>query len=244
MLLVIRMKSWLSATLLFILLSPGFLLTLPAESKGFFMSRQTSLSSIIVHALIFAVLYQLYLNTCSAWEGFGLSEPDQKICGIHRPCPVGFGCTNGTCIDLRDRVLSDADIDQMQIEQNKIYQAALQNQQQPMQVQQQQMPMQVQQQQQPMQVQEQPMQVQQQQMPMLDSRGPMPPLQQSMPMPEPGGPSPPSMAPAKPNFTGLAPTGQVVSAANAMPAPSLTNFKPAPVTSQKLLPSTGAVPIR
>jgi hypothetical protein len=191
-------------------------------------------------------LYQLYLNTCSAWEGFGLSEPDQKICGIHRPCPVGFGCTNGTCIDLRDRVLSDADIDQMRIEQNKIYQAALQNQQQPMQVQQQQQPMQVQQQQMPMQVQQQqqPMQVQQQPMPMLDSRGPMPPSQQPMPMPEPGGPNPPSMAPAKPNFTGLAPTGQVVSAANAMPAPSLTNFKPAPVTSQKLLPSTGAVPIR
>jgi len=236
MLLVIRMKSWLSATLLFILLSPGFLLTLPAESKGFFMSRQTSLSSIIVHALIFAVLYQLYLNTCSAWEGFGLSEPDKNICGIHQPCPVGFGCTNGTCIDLRDRVLSDADIAQMQIsiEQNKM--AVLQKQQQ--------QPMQVQQQ--PMQVQQQPMQVQQQQMPMQvqEQQMPMQVQQQQMPMPEPGGPSPPSMAPAKPNFTGLAPTGQVVSAANAMPAPSLTNFKPAPVTSQKLLPSTGAVPIR
>ena len=47
-------------TLLFIILSPGFLLTIPPMNKGILMSGQTSVSSILVHALIFTgVLYGL-----------------------------------------------------------------------------------------------------------------------------------------------------------------------------------------
>jgi hypothetical protein len=47
-------------TLLFILLSPGFLLTIPPMNKGILMSGQTSVTSILVHALIFTgVLYGL-----------------------------------------------------------------------------------------------------------------------------------------------------------------------------------------
>jgi hypothetical protein len=42
---------------LFVLLSPGLLLTLPSGSKGLFMSLQTSLPSILLHGLIFTVLY-------------------------------------------------------------------------------------------------------------------------------------------------------------------------------------------
>lgn len=177
------MKSWLSATLLFILLSPGFLLTLPAESKGFFMSRQTSLIAVIVHSLVFALLYQLYLNTCSAWEGFGVSQPDDVPCGIHMPCPTGFECMNGTCVDSRKRLLSDADVSQSLIamEQNRLA--------------------------------------------VLKKEKPT----QQMPMPPPGGPSPVAMAPAKPTFTGLAPTGKVVSSSNANPAPSLSTLRPASV---------------
>lgn len=43
---------------LFILLSPGLLLTIPGGSKGVFMTMQTSVPSILVHALIFAFLYR------------------------------------------------------------------------------------------------------------------------------------------------------------------------------------------
>ena len=54
-------------TLLFILLSPGFLLTIPPMSKGILMSGQTSISSILIHALIFTgVRYGL----SSVKEGF------------------------------------------------------------------------------------------------------------------------------------------------------------------------------
>lgn len=185
MLLVIRMKSWLSATLLFILLSPGLLLTLPAESKGFFMSRQTSLVAVVVHALVFALLYQLYLNTCSAWEGFDVSKPDNVQCGIHMPCPTGFQCISGTCVDLRGEAIKMEEIVEMknriQNYENKIKDLMSQ------------------------------------------------PQQQKMPMPAPGEPSPVAMAPAKPTFTGLAPTGQIISSSNASPAPSLTTLRPATV---------------
>jgi hypothetical protein len=44
---------------LFIILSPGLLLTLPAGSKGLFNTMQTSLPAILLHALIFACLYRL-----------------------------------------------------------------------------------------------------------------------------------------------------------------------------------------
>lgn len=43
--------------ILFILLSPGVLLTIPALSKGLFLSGQTSLVSVAVHALVFGLVY-------------------------------------------------------------------------------------------------------------------------------------------------------------------------------------------
>lgn len=42
---------------LFILLSPGLLLTLPPGSNGVFRSGQTSISAIITHALVFALIF-------------------------------------------------------------------------------------------------------------------------------------------------------------------------------------------
>lgn len=43
--------------LLFILLSPGLLLTIPPVSKGVFRSGETSLPSVMVHALVFMIVY-------------------------------------------------------------------------------------------------------------------------------------------------------------------------------------------
>ncbi len=50
------------AVLLFIILSPGLLLTLPAGSRGVFMSGQTSILAILVHAVVFFYLYR-YLRS-------------------------------------------------------------------------------------------------------------------------------------------------------------------------------------
>lgn len=43
----------LAAVVLFILLSPGLLLTLPPVGKKIFMSCQTSVQAVFVHALVF-----------------------------------------------------------------------------------------------------------------------------------------------------------------------------------------------
>jgi hypothetical protein len=45
--------------ILFVLLSPGMLLTLPQGSKGMYFSGQTSLLSSLVHALVFAIVFAL-----------------------------------------------------------------------------------------------------------------------------------------------------------------------------------------
>jgi hypothetical protein len=45
------------AVILFILLSPGLLLTIPAGPKGLFMSGQTSIMAILVHAVVFYYAY-------------------------------------------------------------------------------------------------------------------------------------------------------------------------------------------
>lgn len=50
----------LKEVLLFIVLSPGLLLTIPPVSKNIFFSFKTSLIAILIHALIFATaLYYL-----------------------------------------------------------------------------------------------------------------------------------------------------------------------------------------
>jgi hypothetical protein len=42
---------------LFVLLTPGILLTLPPGSAGVFMSRQSSLTAVGVHTLVFALVF-------------------------------------------------------------------------------------------------------------------------------------------------------------------------------------------
>lgn len=44
-------------TLLFLLLSPGLLLTIPAGAGGLFRSGQTSIYASITHAVVFAVVF-------------------------------------------------------------------------------------------------------------------------------------------------------------------------------------------
>lgn len=51
---------WFVVPILFILLSPGVLLTIPPVGKTVFMSRQTSPSAVLVHALLFSgILYAI-----------------------------------------------------------------------------------------------------------------------------------------------------------------------------------------
>ena len=49
----------LLATVLFVLLSPGVLLTLPPVGGKIFMSGKTSLIAVLVHAVVFYVLMSM-----------------------------------------------------------------------------------------------------------------------------------------------------------------------------------------
>lgn len=55
---------------LFFLLSPGVLLTLPAGSKGVFMSGQTSIAAAVVHALVFVLVVHYLKRQLRSMEGF------------------------------------------------------------------------------------------------------------------------------------------------------------------------------
>jgi small neutral amino acid transporter SnatA (MarC family) len=85
--------NWLLG-LLFFVLSPGVLLTLPPGSKGVFMSRQTSLVAAAVHALVFvlvggAILRYLNVNL----EGFGAAAG--------AACEKDADCTSNKCKDKK-----------------------------------------------------------------------------------------------------------------------------------------------
>lgn len=57
--LVLTQTDLLATTSLFLLLSPGLLLTLPPGSKGVYMSGETSVESVMIHAIVFAVIFAL-----------------------------------------------------------------------------------------------------------------------------------------------------------------------------------------
>ncbi len=57
------------AVLLFILLSPGFLLSIPAVGGKYFMTGKTSVTAVLVHAVVFGLALYL-LKTYYGIEGF------------------------------------------------------------------------------------------------------------------------------------------------------------------------------
>jgi hypothetical protein len=63
----------LKEVVLFILLSPGLLLTLPPVGKKVFMSCQTSTLAVFVHALVFgvALYYVKSIPVLNQLDGFG-----------------------------------------------------------------------------------------------------------------------------------------------------------------------------
>ena len=57
--LVLTKTDLIVTTMLFVLLSPGILLSIPPGSMGLFMSGQTSMSSAVVHTVVFALVFAL-----------------------------------------------------------------------------------------------------------------------------------------------------------------------------------------
>ena len=94
----------LLATLLFIVLSPGLLVTLPPVGPNIFMSLKTSVLAILVHAVVFYIALCFLPN----FEGFQeMESPPLSKCGdplqpkgcqcrIYTQCESGK-CTEGVC---------------------------------------------------------------------------------------------------------------------------------------------------
>lgn len=81
-------------TLLFVLLSPGVLLTLPPKGKGIWMSGQTSLLAVAVHAIVFAIAFS-YLRSTGLFEGF------QDAMASADGCPAGMKKdASGNCVPV------------------------------------------------------------------------------------------------------------------------------------------------
>jgi Protein of unknown function (DUF3339) len=55
----LRPADLIVPAVLFVLLTPGVLLTLPPGSKGIWMSGQSSLVSVGVHTLVFALVFSM-----------------------------------------------------------------------------------------------------------------------------------------------------------------------------------------
>ncbi len=62
------------AILLFILLSPGFILSIPAVGGKYIMTGKTSVTSVLVHAVVFGLALYL-LKTYYGIEGFSTAPP-------------------------------------------------------------------------------------------------------------------------------------------------------------------------
>ena len=56
---VLTQTDLIVTTALFITLSPGLLLTIPQGSGGLFQSGQTSVESVMIHTVVYAVLFAL-----------------------------------------------------------------------------------------------------------------------------------------------------------------------------------------
>lgn len=81
----------LLVAVLFFVLSPGILLTLPPGSRGVFGSGQTSVAAAAVHALVFMVaVHFLWVYVIRPAEGFSGSGPT-----LMSGAPYPSGCPNG-----------------------------------------------------------------------------------------------------------------------------------------------------
>lgn len=80
--------------LLFILLSPGFLLSIPAVGGKYLMTGKTSVTAVLVHAVVFGLALYL-LKTYYGVEGFAPVMRDaplaSRIATALRQAPVARG---------------------------------------------------------------------------------------------------------------------------------------------------------
>ena len=81
---------WYLCAGLFILLQPGFLLTLPPGKKGIWMSGQTSVAAVLVHAVVFIVVGNVLWNYIKSQESGFANKKNNRTAWIE----AKKACTN------------------------------------------------------------------------------------------------------------------------------------------------------
>jgi hypothetical protein len=81
--------------ILFFVLSPGVFLTLPAGSKGIWMSGQTSIAAALVHAIVFVIVLSLVKNYLTSSEGYFAVKKS-----TNSACRQGNECQTGSCANI------------------------------------------------------------------------------------------------------------------------------------------------
>ncbi len=90
------MMKYLVLAILFFVLSPGILLTLPPVGNKIWMSGKTSITSALVHAIVFVgILYLIQSNT-NVMEGFAGNTCSPPCRGIQNVC-CGGKCQANNC---------------------------------------------------------------------------------------------------------------------------------------------------
>lgn len=94
---------YLTLAVLFFVLSPGVLLTLPPVGRKIFMSGKTSLVAAAVHAVVFWLVLK-YLNSCGVFEGFRSVMTTEvgfgEACDANKKCnPTGPLANKSVCFN-------------------------------------------------------------------------------------------------------------------------------------------------
>jgi hypothetical protein len=63
----LRVTDLIVPAVLFVLLTPGFLLTIPPGNRGVFMSHQSSVTAVGVHTLVFALVFSMLRGAFPAY---------------------------------------------------------------------------------------------------------------------------------------------------------------------------------
>lgn len=93
----------LIATLLFVLLSPGLLLTLPPIAGKWYMTGKTSVAAILVHAVLFymILMFKDSIPLLNQIEGFQDTPVDTCKSNTSKapgcPCILYTECKSGKC---------------------------------------------------------------------------------------------------------------------------------------------------
>jgi hypothetical protein len=102
-----RNSMLLLATILFVVLSPGVLLTLPPVGNTLFMSGKTSFIAVLLHAVFFYILLSMRRQIPVVniiLEGFSTKKGPNEECGSDIQCKSFLYC-KGVELDRNRKII-------------------------------------------------------------------------------------------------------------------------------------------